>query len=201
MNEGQGMAEQLMPFRRFIQTYLMASTKRGIWSLPLMTECDDMTPLSSVAYLAQHPLLRQIPAFSEGTDLCPAICGALGPEKVNAWIGTGGTRTPLHYDSMDNIFVQIVGIKYVRIYTADQTPNLYVLQSGSDDDSKVSSYAKQGNMSALDCEREDWAKHPDAANAKYTEALLFPGDTLFIPKGAWHYVRSLTTSFSGNYWF
>ena len=28
-----------------------------------------------------------------------------------------------------------------------------------------------------------------------------PGDVLFIPRSVWHYVRSLTTSCSVNFWF
>ena len=37
--------------------------------------------------------------------------------------------------------------------------------------------------------------------AEYVEGVLGPGDMLFIPKSVWHYVRSLTTSVSVNFWF
>ena len=33
------------------------------------------------------------------------------------------------------------------------------------------------------------------------EGVLAPGDMLFLPKSVWHYVRSLTTSVSVNFWF
>ena len=121
----------------------------------------------------------------------PSLCGP--PTRINLWIGMGGTRTPLHFDSYDNIFVQLVGAKYVRIYGAHETSRLYV--------SKKDSFGAQGNMSAVDCEQEDFTKHPEAKDAAYHEVLLLPGDALYIPSGAWHYVRSLTTSVSVNYWF
>ncbi|KAK7208202.1 hypothetical protein BZA70DRAFT_39597 [Myxozyma melibiosi] len=35
----------------------------------------------------------------------------------------------------------------------------------------------------------------------YYECILKPGDALFIPGGWWHYVRSLSNSFSVNFWF
>jgi ribosomal protein L16 Arg81 hydroxylase len=108
-------------------------------------------------------------------------------------MGTGGTRTPLHFDSYDNLFVQLVGAKYVRLYPRDATPNLYVSTSGT--------YGLQGNMSDVDCEREDWAVHGKARDAEYTEVLLLPGDALFIPARTWHYVRALSTSISVSYWF
>ena len=43
--------------------------------------------------------------------------------------------------------------------------------------------------------------HPRFVGTPFTEALLGPGDMLFIPKSHWHYVRSLTTSVSINFWF
>ena len=55
--------------------------------------------------------------------------------------------------------------------------------------------------SRVRCEREDFAEQPLAQQAVYTETILGPGDTLFIPSGCWHYVRSLTASVSVNFWF
>jgi len=57
-------------------------------------------------------------------------------------------------------------------------------------------------MSAIDCEKEDFAgKHGDAKSAKFTEVLMLPGDLLFIPSKTWHYVRGLSTSISANFWW
>jgi hypothetical protein len=67
--------------------------------------------------------------------------------------------------------------------------------------SSKSVYGLQGNMSEVDGEQEDWEKHPSAKEAAYTEVLLLPGDCLYIPARTWHYVRSLSTSVSINFWF
>jgi lysine-specific demethylase 8 len=50
-------------------------------------------------------------------------------------------------------------------------------------------------------EHTDPDAHPLFLQAKYTETILAPGDMLFIPKSHWHYVRSLSTSVSINFWF
>jgi lysine-specific demethylase 8 len=181
-----GMKEELTSFRTFVSTYLSLSAKKNCWSLEDAT----MGTSTNIAYLAQHPLLDQIQALYDDVETKP--CG-LQPTNVNVWIGTGGTRTPLHFDSYDNLLIQLVGAKYVRLYGITETPKLYV--------SKDKSYGLQGNISEVDCEMEDFKKHPLAENCPYTEVLLLPGDCLFIPSRHWHYVRSLSTSISVNYWF
>lgn len=180
-----GMKEELVSFRTFVSTYLTESAKKICTSLE-----DTQVSSSQIAYLAQHPLLDQIPALYEDVPKTPF---GLRPTNVNIWLGTGGTRTPLHFDSYDNLFVQVVGAKYIRLYDIDQKDKLYVSQDGS--------YGLQGNMSQVNCELEDFESHPLAESSQYTEVLLLPGDCLFIPSRHWHYVRSLSTSISINYWF
>ena len=184
------MKEQLVSLRSYVSSYLISHDQmKRCWSLKDATVgCKE-----HVAYLAQHPLLNQIPTLSDDLPMSPVFCGPSGPTNVYAWIGTGGTRTPLHFDSYDNLFIQIVGVKYVRLYKTSETPKLYV--------SSKSSYGLQGNMSEVDCELEDYIRHPDAKAAEFSEVLLFPGDCLFIPARTWHYIRSLSTSISVNYWF
>lgn len=87
----------------------------------------------------------------------------------------------------------------MRLYSHDQTPLLYV------DRSRVASgkfhRESQGNISSVNVESPDLTAHPEFAAAKFTHAVLQPGDMLFIPARYWHYVRSLSTSISVNFWF
>jgi len=190
MSDTGGMHEELMTMRKFIASYLAPSSSVAVFPLDrTATNC------TNVAYLAQHQLFNQISGLGEDVKLSPEICGKEGPTHINMWLGTGGTRTPLHFDSYDNLFVQLVGAKYVRLYDTRETEKLYIIQRGEAD------YAKQGNMSAVDCEREDYCNHPLSEEARYTEIVLFPGDALYIPPRVWHYVRSLSTSASVNYWW
>ena len=185
MGTRSGMKESLVTFRSFVSTFLSPSATREFWSLE-----NAIADTNNIAYLAQHPLLDQIIALKADIDTRP--CG-IQPTNINVWIGTGGTRTPLHFDSYDNLLVQIVGAKYVRLYDKNSSRQLYV--------SKNCSYGAQGNMSDVDCERENYEKHPLAKDCDYKEIVLLPGDCLFIPSHHWHYVRSLSTSISINYWF
>jgi lysine-specific demethylase 8 len=180
------MKESIVTFREFVTTYLSPSAKKNCWNLSDATTDE----YSLIAYLAQHPLLNQVPSLYCDVEKNP--CG-IQPTNINIWMGTGGTRTPLHYDSYDNLLVQLVGAKYIRLYAEEDKSKLYI--------SSQKGYALQGNMSELDCEMEDFEKHPLAKDCAYQEVLLLPGDCLFIPSRQWHYVRSLSTSVSINYWF
>ncbi len=147
-----------------------------------------------VAYLAQHPLFEQLPRLKADYAV-PPYCALGRLQHVNAWLGTGGTVTPLHFDSYDNLLAQVVGTKYVRLYAPAETPKLYVRSAAAD------GLSAQGNVSEVDVEAPDLARHPRFAEAAYEEVVLRPGEMLFIPARTWHYVRGLSTSWSVSFWF
>lgn len=45
------------------------------------------------------------------------------------------------------------------------------------------------------------SKFPQHAQAQYIECILEAGECLYIPRGRWHYVRSLTPSCSVSFWW
>jgi lysine-specific demethylase 8 len=92
----------------------------------------------------------------------------------------------------------LAGFKYVRLYDRDQTPKLYVEPRGKNGRSYTYS---QGNISTVQVELPDLEKHPLFAEAEFTHTVMGPGSVLFIPAQCWHYVTSLSTSISVNFWF
>ena len=141
-----------------------------------------------VAYCAQHDLFRQIPQLRADFSTPPPHCPA-SECRSNAWFGSAGTVTPLHFDSDHNLLVQVVGYKHIVLFPADQTPFLY------------RSTVDQGNLSRVDVRAVDEAAFPEYARARGVEAVLGPGDMIHIPGGCWHYVASLTPSFSVSFWW
>ena len=181
----------------------LARGEEGTWGERIMCLGDFIDghlahtqPDLPVGYLAQHPLFEQIPRLRDDFAV-PPICSATGGsvQHVNAWLGPAGTVTPLHFDSYDNVLTQAVGHKRVRMYEASQTRYLYPKACGG------GGVSAQGNVSAVDIEAPDHARFPEFAQATCLEAVIGPGDGLFIPAGCWHHVRSLSTAFSVSFWF
>jgi len=49
--------------------------------------------------------------------------------------------------------------------------------------------------------REFEVEFPLFRDAEFVEGMLGPGECLCIPVGWWHYVRSLSPSFSVSFWW
>lgn len=148
-----------------------------------------------IGYMAQYNLFDQITDLYCDIDV-PEFC-ALGESnyEINCWFGPAGTVSPLHFDDRDNFFVQIIGKKYIRLYS-DQTPVEQIYPNPSD--------SLLWNTSQVDIENLDSTKFSNfnQIDKKYVyEFLLNEGDWLFIPKRCWHFIKAVTDSFSINYWF
>ncbi|XP_078163032.1 2-oxoglutarate (2OG) and Fe(II)-dependent oxygenase superfamily protein isoform X1 [Carex rostrata] len=145
----------------------------------------------NTTYLAQHPLFDQIRQLKEDIlvpDYCYAGGGVLKP--LNAWFGPIGTVTPLHHDPHHNILAQVVGRKYIRLYPASLSDELY-----PHDESMLI------NTSQVDLDHIDTAAFPKIENLEFMDCILDEGEMLYIPRKWWHYVRSLSTSFSVSFWW
>eukprot|EP00111_Clytia_hemisphaerica_P005621 TCONS_00016331-protein len=148
---------------------------------------------TNTGYLAQHQLFDQVPELKNDI-LPPDYCylsdsEAERPILMHAWFGPTGTVSPLHHDPYQNILAQVMGSKYIRLYSRD-SPHMYA---------NVDSILD--NTSQVDLENIDQERFPDFHRNVYHECLLNEGEMLFIPFKSWHFVKSLSTSFSVSFWW
>jgi hypothetical protein len=201
--------QKIIPFKEFMEKYMLADPK----SLDTKT-----------GYLAQHDLFKQIPNLRKDIAI-PNYCFAdtslphpssplakehaavpiLGATSLNAWFGPAGTISPLHVDPYHNILAQVVGRKYVRLYAPKYSANLYPRGMEEGIDMNNTSQTDVAVLEGWDGTEEDKLaareQFPEFENAEYEDCILEEGECLYIPLGWWHYIRSLSPSFSVSFWF
>lgn len=159
---------------------------------------DDVQSADRIEYLAQHNLFDQIPALkddilvpdyccvSNRTDTIDSEC----EHDIKAWLGPKGTISPMHYDPKHNLLCQVFGYKRIILAAPADSVNLYPFDGNL-----------LSNTSQIDAENIDFGAFPLAKDVTFYELTLYRGEMLYIPPKWWHYIRSLSKSFSVSFWW
>ena len=228
--------QKIMPFREFMGQHILQHGSKQV---------------SQTGYLAQHDLLKQIPALRSAI-MTPDYCYLNAPppdpdtpvafskankhaEKTshpslipqttelghddeedihaNVWFGPAWTISPLHYDPYHNILCQVVGRKYIRLYSPHLSTKLHPRSKNEPaphitNDDPQQHTIDMSNTSSIDVAamelspHEDWnAIYPGVSNLPYFDCILDAGQALYIPVGWWHYVRSCSVGISVSFWW
>ncbi|WP_186315869.1 cupin-like domain-containing protein [Catellatospora sichuanensis] len=179
-----------------LKTGYLAEGNTVTWSMRQYSEfVDDLvegrtTTDGPPPYLHDLPLFSMIPALR--ADIEPFPAHMLPKFFRDQWwkfpqffVGPPDAMTPLHFDSLQthNLFFQIHGSK--RFLIVDPEDRQYC-------------YTYNWRWSHIDAENPDLDRHPLYQRARVRECVVETGDLLYMPPGALHHVRSLTTSISFN---
>lgn len=121
----------------------------------------------------------------------PVYCAGAPWLSHKLWISPAGTVTMTHRDAADNFHVQLIGAKRFTLFDARDSARLY----------PNSLFSGVPNGCRVDIEAPDLARYPRFREARPQRAELAPGDAIYIPRGAWHHVRTVADSFSTNFWW
>ncbi|KAI1747068.1 Clavaminate synthase-like protein [Xylaria castorea] len=164
-------------------------------------------------YIAQSDIRSLPPALAEDLPV-PELVKHAGKGDIyssSIWLGLQPTYTPLHRDPNPNIFCQLAGSKAVRLLRP--RAGLSVFQDvrrrlGASGSSRFRGSEMMEGPEREGLHRAVWVDdHSDNAlrEREIWQAVLDPGDALFIPHGWWHSVRSIgreaELNASANWWF
>ena len=109
------------------------------------------------------------------------------------FVGMPNVVSPLHHDIMENIFIQLQGKKRFILFSPDHFNNLYPYPVGHPHD----------RQSQVDLDKPDYERFPKFRRVLAFEAIVEPGDVLYVPTNWWHHVESSKNNFtvSLNFWF
>ncbi|XP_067672862.1 hypoxia-inducible factor 1-alpha inhibitor-like [Haliotis asinina] len=109
-------------------------------------------------------------------------------------IGMDGVITPAHYDEQQNFFAQIQGYKRFLLFEPSQFECLYPYPI----------YHPHDRQSQVDFDNPDFKRFPKFKDVKGHEAVVGPGDVLYLPVYWWHQVESVPNrgvTVSVNFWY
>ncbi|KAI0536360.1 Clavaminate synthase-like protein [Xylaria digitata] len=159
-------------------------------------------------YIAQSDIRSLPPPLVDDLPV-PEIVARVGKGDIyssSIWLGLQPIYTPLHRDPNPNLFCQLVGSKAVRFLRP--RAGLSVFQDvrrslGGAGNSRFRGPEMMDGPERDGLHRAIWVD-PDVSRDIW-EAVLGPGDALFIPQGWWHSVRSVgheaALNASANWWF
>ncbi|KAG8276575.1 Hypoxia-inducible factor 1-alpha inhibitor [Homalodisca vitripennis] len=118
-----------------------------------------------------------------------------GPLTFNLLlVGMEGNVTPCHYDEQQNLFAQIRGFKRCILFPPEQFECFYPHPV----------HHPYDRQSQVDFDEPDHTRFPRFAEARGQEAVVGPGDVLYIPQFWWHHIECLMRggyTVSVNFWY
>lgn len=121
------------------------------------------------------------------------------------WFSPGQDTTGMHIDVAEGLLFHLHGHKRVMLFAPDQTELVYeddlrkLYAEGIEDRidrEDLNMWRNFVRWSRVNPFEPDFERFPLLREASYFEAVIGPGDVLYIPLGWWHTVRSLDTTIS-----
>jgi lysine-specific demethylase 8 len=154
-------------------------------SMMKLADLIDLMLTANKGYLTESPinLLKDLENDYDFSDLIP-VSEKKKKSWASLWIGAN-THSGLHFDLLDNFFVQVDGIKKFVLIPPEDIRLTY----------PIPSYFSKSPINPFE---PDLKKYPKFNKARLLQGELKKGDVLFIPKGWHHYFYAPKYSISLN---
>ena len=170
---------------------LVVDPARGIAqrAVPLGEFLDGLATGAPEGYLMARA--EQLPPALRRALATPRYCAGAPWKVTRLWIASQETVSTLHRDLADNLHTLVDGEKVFLLAAPAESDRVYPygLRDGL------------ANGARIDPERPDYARFPRSRELRWQTARLGPGETLFLPHGWWHHVRTARATVALNTWW
>jgi len=122
---------------------------------------------------------QQLPSLANDLEVLPHARHGT-PVELHLWISGQRTRSRLHYDHPNNLLAQVRGTKRVLVVPRRQRRLVYPYPP----------WSANPHFSRVDLDHPDYARFPRLRRVRALGGVIRPGDAIFIPGRAWHYVEA-----------
>ncbi|KAL8907262.1 MAG: hypothetical protein Q9207_001503 [Kuettlingeria erythrocarpa] len=151
-------------------------------------------------YVAQARV-NQLPAPLQDDLPTPELVAKAGKGDVydaSIWLGIAPTVTSLHRDPNPNLYMQLAGRKAVRLLEPDVGQSIFAavqMELGRQSSSKFRGDEMMKGKEKDMLEIRVWSDNPveNQDGQKGMEVTLEAGESMFIPQGWWHSIKSTGT--------
>jgi hypothetical protein len=162
-------------------------------------------PASIRLYIAQAQII-DLPKELQDDLPVPKVVQKAGKGDIydsNIWLGLPPTYTPLHKDPNPNLFVQLAGSKHIKLYKPSIGAAILSEVRRGIGRSPQTNLRGEEMMEGPERNALDEAVWGRSSSIDGLEAIVSPGDAIFIPQGWWHSIKSIGTEITGsvNWWF
>jgi len=189
--------------------FVLHSQKDNVKSFPLVDKLEDYTNNYSVQDIQSSDFMEAVNQskhflyYFGPINLWPeALRNDVGPTELlhiseeehnyesetSIWMGHKEVTATLHFDKSHNFFVQLHGTKRFLLFAPSEWPSFYLYPS----------IHPKYHQTQVNWEHLNLDKFPKFPNAKGYEAILQPGDLMYIPPYWFHRVESQTFCISAS---
>jgi hypothetical protein len=120
--------------------------------------------------------------------------------RFNIWMGSKGTFTNAHYDSVHNFFIQVFGKKKFLLFPPNAIEDLYVFPKGHPNARQSRINFNEPEATLLKSRFPNFLGNENSGLLQGYEVTLNPGEMLYVPPGWFHAVWAKSVSISLSLW-
>lgn len=166
-----------LPVKVYDKSFARAGTSymSSLRKIPFKEYLDLMMTDSMDLRLFAFNIFWQAPELKRDI-LWPDITRGFSKKFVFMFFGCKGSVTPLHYDpDLPHLLHTVLyGKKRVVLFVNEESKNLYKHPFNT--------------RSYVDIDQPDFGKFPRLSQATGYQAIIHPGETLYMPSGYWHHM-------------